>query len=110
MELSLEEGHQEAGCYQAEGENKETIMKHRKDSVTHLPESLTDVAAEDPGERVFLGILSAADTKEWEWLEGRAERVHRKEESWAHIKVSGSPQDMEVEWGRRNLQVVGSRA
>lgn len=59
---------------------------------------------------MFLGILSAADTKEWKWLEGRAERVHRKEESWAHIKVSVSPQDMEVEWGRRNLQVVCSRA
>lgn len=48
MELRLEEGHQEAGCYQAEGENKKT-RKHRKDSVTHLPESLTGVAAEGPG-------------------------------------------------------------
>lgn len=53
MELSLEEGHQEAGCYQAEGENKETIMKDRKDSVTHLPESLTDVAAEVLGRECF---------------------------------------------------------
>lgn len=49
MELGWEEGHQEADCYQAEDENKKIIMKDRKDSVTHLPESLTNVAIKDSG-------------------------------------------------------------
>lgn len=49
MGLGQVEGHLEAGCYQAKGENGKTIKKAKKESIIHLPESLLGMTT------VFLG-------------------------------------------------------
>lgn len=48
MELRWEEGYLQAGCYQAEDENREFIMEERKHNVNHLPESLPYMVNEGP--------------------------------------------------------------
>lgn len=59
MELRLEEGLLKTGSYQAEGENREIIMKEDwKDSVTHLARVTVRYGhwGVRPRYKVFLGI------------------------------------------------------
>lgn len=86
MALRWEEGHLPAGCPRDEGENGAAVMLDWKESVIHLPESWSLQSQVDVFRHQEL------TRRNGDAIEGRAERVHRKDQSWVCTKVWQSPQ------------------